>query len=329
MFMPAEWEYHSGCWMAWPYGPETWNDEIENALASCALIAQTIARYEPVTVVCAQGDASEASLICGPGIKVVPLPLGDGRIRDVGPGFVVDGHGGLAGVHWRFAPWEERPATFADDAALGRRLLEHLTLPIYAAPLVLEGGAITVDGEGTLIATESCLLDPRRNPGLDRREVTALLCAYTGARTVIWLGEGYEDGPDGGRVDEVACFVRPGAVLALTCDDPADGNYDRLRDNLDRLKTARDARGRALDVITVRQPARQELDGVRLPLSYTSLYLANDGVVMPAFEDPADREAFRTIRRLFPDREVNQVPALDIGLGASGIHRMTLHQPAR
>ena len=163
---------------------------------------------------------------------------------------------------------------------------------------------------------------------LKRREIEELLKAYTGARTVIWLGQGYQDDHTDGHVDEVACFVRPGVVMALATADPRDGNFVALQDNLDRLKKAHDASGRPLEVIPIRQPARRERDGVRLTLSYTNLYIGNRQVIMPGFEDSADQEAYRTIRRLFPNREVIQVPALDIVAGGGGIHCITQQQPA-
>jgi agmatine deiminase len=185
-----------------------------------------------------------------------------------------------------------------------------------------------VDGQGTLLTTEQCLLNPNRNPGLDRREIEEQLRCHLGVSTVIWLGEGYEQDETDGHVDEIACFVKPGTVLALTTDDPDDPNFRPFQDNLDRLRAARDAQGRELEIVPIRQPARREQKGVRLTLSYTNLYIANGGIVMPAFEDPADDEAYRTVRRLFPDREVVQIPALDIVRGGGGIHCITQQQPA-
>ncbi|HEY0836278.1 MAG TPA: agmatine deiminase family protein [Azospirillum sp.] len=330
LYMPGEWEAHSRCWMAWPCRPETWADEeeFEAARLSYADVARAIARFEPVAMVCDPDDVAEASLMLGAGIQVVPMPISDSWIRDTGPSFVTDGKGRLAGVHWRFNAWGGNYPGCAEDQEVGRLVLEHLGLPRYEAPLVMEGGSFHVDGEGTLITTEQCLLNPNRNPNLGRAEIEALLKDHLSVSTVIWLGEGYQDDETDGHIDEIACFVRPGVVMALTSDDPTDANFKAFQDNLDRLKRARDARGRALEVIEVRQPARRDRNGVRLTLSYTNLYIANGGVVMPAFEDFADDEAFRTVRRAFPDREVIQIPALDIVRGGGGIHCITQQQPA-
>jgi agmatine deiminase len=230
-------------------------------------------------------------------------------------------------VDWRFNAWGGNYADYGDDAELARRLIESLGLPRFEAPLVLEGGAFHVDGDGTLLTTEQCLLNPNRNPDLDRGQIEELLRDYLGVRQIVWLGEGYEQDETDGHIDEIAFFARPGTVVALTTDDTGDSNYKAFQDNLDRLKSARDAAGRELEVIPLRQPARRDENGVRLTLSYTNLYIANGGVVMPAFEDAADDEAFRTIRKLFPDRTVIQIPALDIVRGGGGIHCITQQQP--
>lgn len=326
--MPGEWERHTRCWMAWPCRPETWpEDSFDAATAAYAEVARAIARFEPLTMVCDPADVTDASLACGAGIEILPLPISDSWIRDTGPSFVRNGQGALAGVHWRFNAWGGNYDDCAKDQEVGRLLLEHLGLPRIAAPLVMEGGSFHVDGEGTLITTEQCLLNRNRNPNLGKAEIEALLKAHLGVSSVIWLGEGYQDDETDGHIDEIALFVRPGVVMAITTDDPGDANFKAFQDNLDRLKRARDARGRELEVIPVRQPARRDENGVRLTLSYTNLYIANGGIVMPAFEDPADDEAYRTVRRAFPDREVVQIPALDIVRGGGGIHCITQQQP--
>jgi agmatine deiminase len=326
--MPAEWERHERCWMAWPCRAETWPGAgLEAAAAATADIARAIARFEPVTMVCDPADVVEASLACGPGIQILPLPISDSWMRDTGPSFVTDGRGTVAGVHWGFNAWGGNYADCAKDRDIGRLVLEHLGFTRFVAPLVMEGGAFHVDGEGTLLTTEQCLLNANRNPGLSRTEIEDALKGCLGLSTVIWLGQGYQDDETDGHVDEIACFVRPGVVVALTTDDPSDANFKAFQDNLDRLKRARDARGREIEVIPVHQPARRDHGGVRLTMSYTNLYVANGGVVMPSFHDPADHEAFRLVRRAFPDREVVQVPALDIVRGGGGIHCITQQQP--
>lgn len=327
-YMPAEWERHHRCWMAWPCREQTWNGTLSRAQMLYAEIAQAISQFEPVSMICPPAEVVDASLACGSGVEILPLALDDSWLRDTGPGFLLDGRGRAAGVQWQFNGWGGRLQPHAADAALAGSLLRHLNLPAFEAPLVLEGGAVLCDGEGTLITTEQCLLNPNRNPNLDRRQIEELLKDYLGVSTVIWLAEGYQDDETDGHADEIACFVRPGVVLALTTDDPGDGNFASFHDNLDRLQHARDAQGRELEVIPIRQPARRDQRGRRLTLSYTNLYIANDGVIIPGFHDPADSEAFRTLRRLFPGRAVVQIPVDDLVVGGGGIHCITLAQPA-
>jgi agmatine deiminase len=192
----------------------------------------------------------------------------------------------------------------------------------------LEGGSIHVDGDGTLLTTEQCLLNPNRNPDMRQEEIELLLKEHLGIHHVIWLGDGLLDDETDGHVDNIACFVKPGVVLALTTDDPQDENYEPLRDNLDRLRTEQDARGRNLEVITIEQPEPEWRDDTRLAMSYINFYLPNGGVVMPSFDDPVRDDAARaTIEQVFPDRKVVQIPAMDIVFGGGGIHCITQQQP--
>jgi len=325
--MPAEWERHSRCWMAWPCDAGSWHKGLDEIRTAYAEVARAIAVREPVTVLCNPEDAVDVSLACGGGIQVLPLEIGDRWLRNTGPLFLLDDYGGVSGVQ-RF---ENTPSSshLLIDTTLARRVLSHLGLPCFDGPQALEGGAIATDGAGTVLATEQFFLNPDRSPHANRDDVEALLKAYTGARTIIWLGQGYQDDRAGGHVDEVARFVRPGVVVALTTPDSHDGNFAALHDNQERLKKARDALGRSLEIIPIRQPARRDHGGRRMTLSYTSFYIGNGQVIMPGFEDSADQGAYRTLRRAFLNREIVQIPALDIVAGGGGsIHRMTLEQPA-
>ncbi|HYC03798.1 MAG TPA: agmatine deiminase family protein [Azospirillaceae bacterium] len=325
--MPGEWERHARCWMAWPCRAETFVNGLDAARRAYAEVAQAIAQFEPVTMLCPQEEVVSASLACGKGVEVMPAPLSDSWFRDNGPSFLVRGDGARAAVHWGFNAWGRNYDEFHPDADAARLVLEKLGIRRYEAPLIMEGGSFHVDGEGTLMTTEECLLNPNRNPHLSRGEIERHLRDHLGVTSFIWLGRGYEQDETDGHIDEIACFVKPGVVLTLTTDDTSDPNFEIFQDNLERLAAARDARGRELEIVTLRPPARQEQHGVRLTLSYTNFYLANGGVVLPAFEDPADEEAFRTFRRLFPDRQVVQIPAMDIVRGGGGIHCITQQQP--
>ena len=328
--MPAEWEPHSRCWMAWPCRDEVWGEQMDAARTAYADVARAIADFEPVTLVCNPSDVAEASLTLGNGtaIDVVSMEIDDSWLRDSGPTFLLDRNGHLAGAHWRFNAWGQKYQPYSRDAVVAKRILKHVGARRFRAPFVLEGGAIHVDGEGTVLTTEQCLLNPNRNPDVTKAQVEQNLRDWLGVSTVIWLPEGLEDDVTDGHIDEIACFVRPGVVLALSTDDKSDGNFDVLQTNLDILRSAKDAKGRPLQVIEVPQPARQEHNGKRLSLSYVNFYIANGGVVMPAFDVAEDERAFRIIRDAFPNRRVVQVHARDIFLGGGGIHCITQQQPA-
>ena len=327
--MPPEWAPHARCWMQWPCREPLFGEHLQAAREAYAEVAQTIAEFEPVTMIASPEQVVEASLKCGPGVSTFSLPLDDSWCRDSGPTFVVNARGEVAGVSWKWNAWGNNYPDHQRDAQVSRAVLEHLGMRRYAAPLVLEGGAIHVDGEGTLLTTESCLLNPNRNADLGRAEVEELLRQYLGVRTILWLNGGLEDDDTDGHVDNVACFVRPGLVLALNSSDPADGNYAMLTENIERLRASTDAAGRSLEVVPIEQPRRREMaDGRRLALSYVNFYIANGGIVMPAFEDPQDRHAYDIVQRAFPDRRVMQVPATEIVFGGGGIHCITQQQPA-
>ncbi len=327
--MPAEWAPHAGCWMAWPCRDSLWGDGLEAARDAYAAVAAAIARFEPVTMIAARDQSAAAAARCGGAVRVLTLAHDDSWTRDTGPTFVVDGAGAVAGVDWRFDGWGGVYPDHAQDDAMAQAILTDAGARRYAAPIVLEGGSIHVDGEGTLLTTEQCLLDGVRNPRETRASLEAHLRAFVGAKRVIWLGEGLADDETSGHVDNIACFAAPGRVIALTAPDPADANRAPLAENLDRLKAARDAQARPLEVIPIEQPApRFGVDGERLSLSYVNFYLANGAVIMPAFDDPADEPARATLKAAFPDRTVVQLPALAIVAGGGGIHCITQQQPA-
>jgi len=327
--MPPEWAPHARCWMQWPCREPLFGKHLEAARDAFADVARAIAEFEPVTMITNPEHLVEASLKCGPGISTFPLPLDDSWCRDSGPTFVVDAEGAVAGIDWKWNAWGNKYPDHQRDGGVAKAVLEHLGMRRYAAALVLEGGAIHVDGEGTLLTTESCLLNPNRNPDFGREEIEEVLRQYLGVKQILWLNGGLQDDDTDGHVDNIACFARPGVVMALNSSDPQDGNYAVLADNLARLRAAKDAAGRNLEVITIEQPRRREMeDGRRLALSYINFYIANGGIVMPAFEDPQDRHAFDAIQKAFPDRQVVQIPATEIVFGGGGIHCITQQQPA-
>ena len=325
--MPAEWTPHARCWMAWPCRLALWRDRLAAARAAYAAVARAIARFEPVTMVTNLGDAPGARDLLGNGVAILELRLSDSWMRDIGPTFLVNRSGALAGAAWRFNAWGGKYPDYADDARIAARLLGHLGLRCFEAPFVLEGGAIHVDGEGTALVTEQCLLNPNRNPALRRTDVEAHLRDWLGVETIIWLGQGLIHDETDGHVDNLACFARPGVVLALAEDDYLEPNYPALADNLERLGKATDARGRRLEIVPIPQPAARFSQGRRLALSYINFYRANGAIVAPRFGDPRDADAERALRAAFPELTLVGVPVADIVYGGGGIHCITQQQP--
>ena len=326
--MPAEWEPHACCWMAWPCRPENW-DDIEAARATYVEVARAVARFEPVTMTANDGDAGGArrALADIRDLDVVVVPSDDSWARDTAPTFVVDGRGGLAGVDWDFNAYGGIYEEYGRTRNMARRILDLLGARRFAAPLVLEGGAIHVDGQGTVLTTTEVVLDPRRNPDLARADAERLLCDYLGAEKVLWLSSALDHDNTGGHVDNLACFVAPGVVAALGCADRDDPQHEAVHENLARLRAATDARDRALEVVELPMPARAEYRGRRLSPGYLNFYIANGAVIMPAVGDPADHDARDILARLFPGRLVVPVPTLELTKADGNIHCVTQQQP--
>lgn len=327
LVMPGEFEPHARCWMAWPCNEAVFPGRLREARRAYTQVARAIAGFEPLTLIARPEDAEEAAALCGPAVTVVPRMIDDSWTRDTGPTFITDRRGGVAGVDWIFNGWGGVWPDFEHDAHLARSVLADLGMRRYETDFVLEGGAIHTDGQGTLMAVAPCLLDPGRNPGMTLAEMERRLTDHLGVTSFLWLEHGLENDETAGHVDNVACFARPGVVLIQTTDDPSDGDYHGSMENLSVLKKARDAQGRALEVIEVPAPSRREGKDGRMALSYINFYPANGGLVMPSFGDPADRAAHGLLTRVFPDRRIVQVPALDILHGGGGIHCITLQQP--
>lgn len=331
-FMPAEWSRHARTWMQWPSRVKPWGTAEGLALARQAYgqVARAIARFEPVTMVVRPQDRNEAQLILGGKVQIFEAPIDDGWARDSGPTFLIDGEGKGAGVQWQFNAWGAKYTPFDADASVAAKIIESTGQRVYRAPLTVEGGAIHVDGTGTLLTTEQCLLNENRNPELTRQQIEARLALYLGVLKIIWLGDGLTDDETDGHVDNVACFAPGGRVLLAMPRDKSDANYPRMADNLMRLEQARDAQGRKPEIVELPLPynVRTRHDGTRLEMSYVNFYLPNGAVLMPAFDDKADEEAKRILADVFPDREIVQMDALPVVEGGGGFHCITQQQPA-
>jgi agmatine deiminase len=272
MRMPAEWAPHERTLMAWPCRRELWGRTIDAAKADYAAVANAIAAFEPVTVVARPEDVAEARAMLDGRIELLAQPIDDSWLRDSGPVFVTDGGGARVGIHFRFNAWGERFLPYDRDAEVGGRLVEWLGDPLVEAPLVLEGGSIAVDGAGTLMTTEQCLLNPNRNPELSREQIEAILREHLGVERFVWLGAGLvEDRDTDGHVDLVAAFTEPGKVL-LQMVDEANPNYVRCMDNVRRLEAA------GLEVETMDWLPYDQVAGQTVAVPYLNFYVCNGAV---------------------------------------------------
>ena len=332
--MPPEWAPHSCCWMAWPCRENGFFD-VEAARDEVALVARRLARYEPVRMIATPRDVEETRRRCcgqpagAPGaVEIVCMPTDDSWTRDSAPTFLLDRDGALGAVEWRYTSYGGLHHDYAETARMAGRIITLTGARGFTAPIALEGGAVHTDGQGSLLTTEDVVLDERRNPGLARADAEDILREHLGVEKVIWLAAALEDDKTGGHVDGLACFVAPGVVVALSCEDPADPQYAPLRENLARLKAAETASGRPLQVVTIDHPQRRlDDDGHRISASYINFYVANGAVLMPGFDDPHDKPARETVARLFPGREVVQLPTIELARLAANIHCATQQQP--
>jgi agmatine deiminase len=328
-YMPAEWEPHQGCWMAWPHREDLWGEDLPETQRAYARVAQEIARFEPVTMIAHPEAVAQAARLCGPAIRTLALVIDDSWARDSGPCFLVTAAGAHAAMGWRFNAWGGKFERYEQDAKLAERLCDHLGSPLYRSPLYLEGGAVHVDGEGTILTTESCALNSNRNPGLSKSEVERELCQALGGSKVLWLpGELEEEDDTDGHVDGLACFARPGLILMETLTDPAAERSKVLRENRRALEGVTDAKGRPIEIVEMEDAWEAQQQGERFCISYINFYLANGAVVMPRYGAPGDARARAVLERAFPHRQVVQVDVTKIAIGGGGIHCITQQQPA-
>lgn len=346
--MPGEFEPQDGCWMLWPERPDNWRLGGKPAQRAFVNVATAISQFEPVTMGVSHAQYTNARNMLPDEVRLVEMSNNDSWMRDCGPTFVTNGKvarivdwdfnawGGLAGG--LYFPWDL-------DDMVARKVGEIERVDRYKAPIVLEGGSIHTDGQGTLLTTEECLLNENRNPQLSKEEIEAVLKDYLGIDKIIWLSKGVYNDETNGHVDNICCFIRPGEVLLTWTDDKSDPQYEISMDAYERLSRATDARGRKLQVHKIYQPGpiyitEEESQGVdaiegtlpreagdRLAGSYVNFYMANGGAVVPTFDDPHDVPALELLRKLMPERKIVGVPAREILLGGGNIHCITQQQP--
>lgn len=319
---PAEWEPHEYTIMVMP-PPQNWKGTgipFEDVRAQWADVANTLAKYEPVLMVVDPRERRIAQTLLSKDIDIVPFSVNDGWSRDSGPMFIVNDKGERRVAGFTFNGWGAKFPPFKDDALLKARLCKHLDVPMYPIDLVLEGGAVVVDGEGTLITTEQCLLNTNRNSTTKREDVGTILNSSLGTKKVIWLGKGLEPDPvTDGHIDGILAYAEPGSVLLHTTKDKRDPNFKIGQDAKRRLNDATDAKGRKLEVIEV------PLDG---DVSYMNFYIANNCILLPVTKDPRqDKRPVGIIRDVFADYKVIEIDSNVLGEGGGGIHCITQQVP--
>lgn len=349
--MPAEFARHQGIYMLWPERPDNWRNGAKPAQHTFANVAKAISQFEHVTVGVSDEQYINARHMLPDDVEVIEISSNDSWIRDSGPTFVVNDDGQLRGVDWTFNAWgglvDGLYFPWDKDDRVAQKVIELERTDRYRLDdFVLEGGAIHVDGEGTLITTEECLLSKGRNPQLSKGQIEDVLKKYLNVEKVIWLKRGIYLDETNGHVDNIANFVKPGVVVLAWTDDKDDPQYEISKENDDILRHSTDARGRKIQVeklyvpkpVTITKEESEGVDAVdgtlprqegdRLAASYVNYYTANGGIVFPTFGDPNDARAEKTLQRLYPDRKIVGVFAREIILGGGNIHCITQQVPA-
>ncbi|QIG50258.1 agmatine deiminase family protein [Nordella sp. HKS 07] len=324
---PAEFEPHARSWMIWPHRPDLYGGRLAAMQHEFIAVVRAIAQFEPVTVVAHPNYSDIARQALRGIVTITSLPVDDFWMRDCGPSFLSGSDGGLAGVSWRFNAWGEKHAPWDQDDALARQVIEMEGGKVRESWLCCEGGSFALDGEGTLIVTETSILNPNRNPGVNKALAESELKAMLGVEKVIWLPGDPMDIETDGHIDGLCAFVKPGAVLFGANPDPSDPHTRILNENIACLRKQTDARGRSFEILPLDEAVDVEADSEIFCSSYINFYLVNGGVIVPGYGTRADEAAARTIAAAFPERKTVQVQVRAIAAGGGAIHCITQEQP--
>jgi agmatine deiminase len=332
--MPAEWEPHASTWVSWPRREGiSFPDSFDRILPALRAMVVALIKSEQVYInVCNGAHEAEARQVLRglpmERISFYRIPTNEPWCRDHGPIFLTrDSDPKLAVVDWDYNAWGNKYPPFDLDEVVPTRVAEILRLPVFYPHMILEGGAIDVNGVGALLTTESCLLNPNRNPNLRRKEIEQRLRDFLGVREILWLGSGIAGDDTDGHIDDLTRFVSERTVVAIVEEDRDDENYERLQENLARLREMKIA-GRRIDIVTLPMPKEIVREGLRLPASYANFYIANTCVLVPTFADSNDKTALSVLRTLFPDRRVIGIDCRELIWGLGTFHCLTQQQPA-
>ncbi len=335
--MPAEWEPHAATWLTWPHNLESWPGKFEPVPDIWARMVAALAPGERVEILvrdeamCADVAARlDKAGVAPAGVRLHVVPSNDAWMRDHGPTFVVresEGRRELGGIDWIYNAWGGKYPPYDLDAKIAAYVCEVARARRFEPGIVLEGGSIEVNGRGTVLTTESCLLNPNRNPGLTRDEIETVLREQLGLTHVLWLGDGIVGDDTDGHIDDITRFVDATTIVTVVEPDQADENHEPLQENLARLREMRDQDGQPFDIVELPMPPVIEFEGQRLPASYANFYIGNKTVLVPTFRHNNDEQALSVLRGCFPGREVVGIDAVDLVLGLGAFHCVTQQQP--
>ncbi|MGB8450748.1 MAG: agmatine deiminase family protein [Anaerocolumna sp.] len=331
-FMPGEWEKHERTLIEWPVKESlVWPDNYKEVCEGYAAVVKAISEFETVTLIVNKKDMNEVMNLCGSFAEILEISHNDAWCRDNGPTFIKNNKEELQGVSWRFNAWGEKYKPYDLDNEVASKVLSHYKVPVIDVPIVLEGGSIHADGEGTLLTTKQCLLNPNRNPKLSMEQIEEEVKRNLNINKIIWLNYGLFGDETDGHVDNIACFAGPGLVLIQTCHDKTDPNYEITMENLDILKKATDAKERKLEIIEIPQPPVRFYNKERLTLSYLNFYFVNHGIILPVFGGDAektDQMAEEILQKVFPDRKIVKVDGMPLIKEGGNVHCITQQMPA-
>lgn len=348
-WMPGEYEPQQQIFMVWPERPDNWRDGGKPAQKAYTDVAIAISKFTPVTMLVSRQQFENARHLLPREIRVVEMSNDDAWVRDSGPSFVVNAKGDLRAVSWDFNAWgglyDGLYFPWDQDDLVAKKIANLERVDYYDPSFVLEGGSFHVDGEGTVLTTEMCLLSQGRNPNMNKQEIEHMLCEYLGAEKVLWLKDGMDPDETTGHVDDVACFVRPGEVASIWTDDKNDPFYEIAQQCYKELSEMTDAKGRKLKVHKINMPKKPVLlskefaidavegtipreDGEICIASYMNFLITNKGIIVPQYDDENDALAIKQIKEMFPECEVVGVSTREVVYGGGNIHCITQQMPS-
>lgn len=336
--MPAEWERHEATWLTWPHDERHWPGRFENIPSVWARIVKELEIGEDVHIFIHDDETNESAHkalaeagVVGACVKFHRAENNFSWTRDHGPIFLKNSQGDRVIIDWLYNAWGGQ-WNYKKDDALPQEASRITEIPVIDVPMVLEGGSIDVNGTGTLLTTESCLLNPNRNPGFSKADIEKRLMTYLGVTNILWLKEGIQGDDTSGHVDDLARFVGSATVVTVVSEDPSDPDFQPLQENLKRLKGMKDQDGNALTVITIPQPKPVFVRGssnelFRIPASYANFYIGNEVVLLPVWNDPNDEKAIDILKKCFPDRRICPIDSRELTFGLGSFHCVTQQMP--